>query len=168
MTSWEGSHIDFHKEQTQRQTKSKHETGSKGDMGSELEETEHISYIKLMQLSFAVTSLHNEVLADNVYTRTPCPNLGIQAHKKPRHAISRASRHPLLTLFGSVRMHPRLSKQEETLSPFRQICSPLTDCTILVSLLNNKITSRIIQLFCLQAKNAQTAVTMRKPFPSSK
>lgn len=76
-----GSQIDFHKEQTQRQTKCKHETGSKGDMGSELEEVEHVSYIKLMQLSFAVTSLHNEVLADNVYTRTPCPNLGIQAQE---------------------------------------------------------------------------------------
>lgn len=50
-------------------------------MGSELEEVEHVSYIKLMQLSFAVTSLHNEVLADNVYTRTPCPNLGIQAQE---------------------------------------------------------------------------------------
>lgn len=64
----------------------------------------------------------------------------------------------------------------ETRSPFRQTGSPLTGTEPpyppppipTVSLQSNRITSRIIQLFCSQAENVQTAAAMRAPFPPGK
>lgn len=92
----------------------------------------------------------------------------ISQRREPTDVLCHTSHHPLLTALGSVRTPQPISKQAEPSSPFRQTGSPLTICTVLVSLLNNKITSRIIQLFCSQAENAQTAVRMRMPFPPGK
>ena len=123
----------------------------------------HQSGVKWTRVNLAVTSYQKGMLADNMDSWTPPGDTGTYtiSHTKLRHIIRRTSHHPLLTLFGSVRTLQPIFTQAEALSPCRQICSPLTHCSILVSVLNNKISSRIIQLFCSQAENVQTAVTIK-------
>lgn len=134
-----------------------------------MEVMKHQSYVKLTKVSLAVTSYRKGMLADNMDSWTPP---GIQEHilyhTQSQDTLSVSSHHPLLTLFGSVRTLQPIFTQAEALSPRRQICSPLTHCSILVSVLNNKISSRIIQLFCSQAENVQKAVTIKMPFPLGK
>lgn len=168
-----GSQIDFYQEQTQT------DTVRDGDLkqrryGSKPELTHHVRYIKLMQLSVAVTFSRIQASA-NMYTRLnrmhvtpPHPETPTSIKEESTYNICLDTYHSPLILLGSVRMPEPISKQAETLSPFRQTGSPLTSCTVLVSYLNNKITSRIIQLFSLQSENARTAVTMRMSFPPGK
>lgn len=60
----------------------------------------------------------------------------------------------------------KTGRNPDPTSAFRQTGSPLTGCTVLVSLLNDKITAGIIQSVCSQPENAQTAVAMRNAISS--
>lgn len=81
----------------------------------------------------------------------------------PPRSICPPSHHLLLTLFEPL---------FDISATFHRDPEPLQanglPPTVPVSLLNNRITSRKIQLFCSQAENVQTVATMRAQFPPGK
>lgn len=125
-----------------------------------------------MQLSSAVTVFQTEALAANRYAgtcRIPVTHF-THGRRREQNVIGLDSSH-FSQHCSDQHRHPsplqNAAEKPWAAWRFRQRSSPVTSCTVLVSFLNNKITSRIIQLLRLQPENPQTAVTIKMPFPSS-
>lgn len=117
-----GSQIDFYQEQTQTDTVRDGDSKQR-QYGSKPELTHHVRYIKLMQLSVAVTFSRIQASA-NVYTRLnrmhvtpPHPETPTNIKEELTYNICLDTYHSPLILLGSVRMPEPISKQAETLSP---------------------------------------------------